>query len=111
MPGSSPFSVIFVANAFAALGVDHNCHEILRSRTHAGGRKSSAAFCWIKPGTGKFVVNRLPYTEYFSEWRMRELMTQPLTLTGTIMQFDVFAYTLGGGKVGREEYFFFLTLF
>jgi small subunit ribosomal protein S9 len=67
----------------------------------SGGRKNAKAYCWIKPGTGKYVVNKIPSTEYFKEWSMRDLVIQPFSATGTMGQFDVFGYAMGGGKIGQ----------
>ncbi len=66
-----------------------------------GGRKSSSAEAWVKPGTGKIFINGLPYTEYFDEFDQRSLVGEPFYITGTVSQFDVWATVQGGGKRGQ----------
>ena len=66
-----------------------------------GTRKTAHAHVSIKPGTGKFVVNGVPYTEYFTSLIDRSWFVEPLYLTGTIGQFDLFITAHGGGKSGQ----------
>jgi small subunit ribosomal protein S9 len=66
-----------------------------------GRRKSSVARTWIKPGTGKVVVNNRPVEEYFKIDITRRVMLQPLALTNLIEDFDVRVTVRGGGYSGQ----------
>ncbi len=66
-----------------------------------GRRKSSVARTWIKPGTGKVVVNNRPVEEYFKIDITRRIMLQPLALTNMTDDFDVMVTVSGGGYSGQ----------
>ena len=66
-----------------------------------GRRKTSVARVWIKPGSGRFVVNRRSFEDYFPRETLRMIIAQPLAVTNTQGQFDVLATVGGGGPTGQ----------
>lgn len=66
-----------------------------------GRRKSSVARVFIKKGTGQFVVNGKPLTEYFSRETGQMVACQPLVLTENVEQFDILVNVRGGGETGQ----------
>lgn len=68
-----------------------------------GRRKTSTARVYLRPGTGKIIINKRPAEEYFSlDWRKKTL-TSPFTVTGATDQFDVVVNVKGGGLSGQAE--------
>ncbi|TAE34375.1 MAG: 30S ribosomal protein S9 [Alphaproteobacteria bacterium] len=66
-----------------------------------GRRKNAIARVWVKPGTGKIIVNGRDQSTYFARPVLRMIINQPfgaLDRTGT---FDVFATVKGGGLSGQ----------
>ncbi|MFU8778844.1 MAG: 30S ribosomal protein S9 [Roseovarius sp.] len=71
-------------------------------RSYATGkRKDAVARVWIKPGSGKVVVNGKPMNEYFARPVLQMILKQPFTVSGTEGQFDVMATVAGGGLSGQ----------
>ena len=71
-------------------------------RSYATGkRKDAVARVWIKPGSGKVVVNGKPQNEYFARPVLQMILQQPFSITGTDGQFDVYATVKGGGLSGQ----------
>ena len=66
-----------------------------------GRRKAATARVRIKHGTGKIVVNKRAFTDYFKSDAVRGYITQPLMITGTTESFDVTATLRGGGIRGQ----------
>ena len=66
-----------------------------------GRRKTSVARVWIRPGAGRIVVNRRAFEDYFPRETLRMIIAQPLQVTNTVGQFDVFATVGGGGPSGQ----------
>ena len=66
-----------------------------------GRRKTSVARVWLRPGTGRIVVNRRAFEDYFPRETLRMIITQPLQVTNTVGQFDVLASVGGGGPSGQ----------
>ena len=62
-----------------------------------GRRKTSTARVFLKPGTGKITVNSRELDQYFGRVTGRMVVRQPLELTDTLSQFDVFVTVKGGG--------------
>ncbi|MCA1769832.1 MAG: 30S ribosomal protein S9 [Halomonas sp.] len=62
-----------------------------------GRRKTSTARVFMKPGSGKITVNSLDLDQYFGRVTGRMVVRQPLELTDTLGQFDVFVTVKGGG--------------
>ncbi len=66
-----------------------------------GRRKTSIARVRIKPGTGKFEINKRPIDKYFAEERDRSDIVAPLKATETLSKVDVFVNVKGGGPSGQ----------
>ncbi len=73
-----------------------------QGRAYATGRrKDSVARVWIKPGTGKIIVNDRDETIYFARPVLRMILRQPLIATNRDGQFDVIVSVTGGGLSGQ----------
>ena len=66
-----------------------------------GKRKTSVARVWIKPGSGRIVVNRRSFEDYFPRETNRMIIVQPLQVTNTAGQFDLLVTVEGGGPTGQ----------
>jgi small subunit ribosomal protein S9 len=66
-----------------------------------GRRKTSIARVWIRPGTGRIVVNRRPFEDYFPRETLRMIIAQPFQVTNTSGQFDMLVNVGGGGPTGQ----------
>jgi small subunit ribosomal protein S9 len=66
-----------------------------------GRRKTSVARVWIRPGAGRMIVNRRAFEDYFPRETLRMIIAQPLEVTSTAGQFDVFVTVGGGGPTGQ----------
>ena len=68
-----------------------------------GRRKSAVARVRIRPGEGKFVINKdREIEDYFTEPQDRNVMRAPLEATDTLGRIDVFADVKGGGPTGQS---------
>ncbi|WP_224814998.1 30S ribosomal protein S9 [Hasllibacter sp. MH4015] len=71
-------------------------------RSYATGkRKDAVARVWIKPGSGKMVVNGKDMPDYFARPVLQMLLRQPFTVAGVDGEFDVMATVKGGGLSGQ----------
>ncbi len=66
-----------------------------------GRRKSSVARVWIKPGSGKVVVNKKELHNYFVRDYYIKTIMKPFVDTNTFGQYDVSCTVLGGGTTGQ----------
>jgi small subunit ribosomal protein S9 len=66
-----------------------------------GRRKTSVARVWIRHGSGRVVINRRAFEDYFPRETLRMIIAQPLQVTNTEGQFDVLATVGGGGPTGQ----------
>ncbi|MGZ4819016.1 MAG: 30S ribosomal protein S9 [Terriglobales bacterium] len=66
-----------------------------------GRRKSSIARVFVRPGSGEFRVNDLPFDRYFVTETQRILARQPLVTTETAGSFNIVATVNGGGVNGQ----------
>jgi small subunit ribosomal protein S9 len=66
-----------------------------------GRRKTSVARVWIRPGTGRIVINRRPFEDYFPRETLRMIIAQPFQVTNTVGQFDMLVNVGGGGPTGQ----------
>ena len=66
-----------------------------------GKRKDAVARVWIKPGSGKVVVNGKEMISYFARPVLQMILRQPFTVAGVEGQFDVTATVKGGGLSGQ----------
>ena len=73
-----------------------------QGRAYATGkRKDAVARVWIKPGSGKVVVNGRAIEVYFARPVLRMLLNQPLVAAGRVDQYDVMVSVDGGGLSGQ----------
>ncbi len=71
-------------------------------RSYATGkRKDAVARVWIKPGSGKVVVNGKEMAVYFARPVLQMILRQPFQITNVEGQFDVVATVAGGGLSGQ----------
>ncbi len=66
-----------------------------------GRRKTSVARVWIRSGSGRVVINRRAFEDYFPRETLRMIIAQPLQVTNTMGQFDMLATVVGGGPTGQ----------
>ncbi|MCP4869977.1 MAG: 30S ribosomal protein S9 [Proteobacteria bacterium] len=66
-----------------------------------GRRKAATARVYLRPGNGRFVVNHRDIDVYFRRETDKMILRQPLHLTGTTEDFDIFVNVRGGGTTGQ----------
>jgi len=66
-----------------------------------GRRKTAVARVYLRPGSGKIVVNRRDFEEYFPNRVLKMVIRQPLLLTETADKFDIVVNVRGGGPSGQ----------
>ena len=66
-----------------------------------GRRKTSVARVYLRPGSGKIVVNKRDFDEYFPNQVLKMVIRQPLLLTETADKFDILINVNGGGPTGQ----------
>jgi small subunit ribosomal protein S9 len=66
-----------------------------------GRRKTSVARVWVRPGSGRIVVNRRAFEDYFPRETLRMIIAQPLEVTSTVGQLDIVVTVAGGGPTGQ----------
>jgi len=66
-----------------------------------GRRKSSVARVFLRPGSGKFIVNNKEVGEYFRRDLYLIQLNLPMQKTETAEQFDIVATVKGGGTTGQ----------
>ena len=66
-----------------------------------GRRKSSVARVFLRPGSGKFMVNAREFDKYFLTEAQRVEIKQPLVVSETSSTFDITATVDGGGVNGQ----------
>lgn len=72
------------------------------NRSYATGkRKDAVARVWVKPGTGKVVVNGKDINVYFARPVLQMILRQPFDIAGVAGQYDVYATVAGGGLSGQ----------
>jgi small subunit ribosomal protein S9 len=66
-----------------------------------GKRKSAVARVYLRPGSGRIVVNQRDFQEYFPVETTRNLARQPLTLVNVGPDLDILVNVQGGGPEGQ----------
>ncbi|HEY0116328.1 MAG TPA: 30S ribosomal protein S9, partial [Allosphingosinicella sp.] len=66
-----------------------------------GRRKDAVARVWLKPGSGKIVVNGRDQEVYFARPTLRLVINQPFDVAERRDQYDVVATVHGGGLSGQ----------
>ncbi|MTI17338.1 30S ribosomal protein S9 [Rhodobacteraceae bacterium RKSG542] len=73
-----------------------------QGRAYATGkRKDAIARVWIKPGTGKIIVNGKEFNAYFARPVLQLILRQPIMLTDRDGQYDINVTVTGGGLSGQ----------
>ena len=73
-----------------------------QGRAYATGRRKDAvARVWLKPGSGKIVVNGRDQEVYFARPTLRLIINQVFDVTDRRGQYDVVATVKGGGLSGQ----------
>ena len=66
-----------------------------------GRRKDAVARVWLKPGSGKIVINERDQEVYFARPTLRLVINQPFGVTERVGQYDIIATVKGGGLSGQ----------
>jgi small subunit ribosomal protein S9 len=73
-----------------------------QGRAYATGkRKNAVARVWIRPGSGKILVNGRESPVYFARPVLRMMMNQPFVVAERVGQYDVVCTVVGGGLSGQ----------
>ena len=73
-----------------------------QGRAYATGRRKDAiARVWLKPGSGKIVINGREQEIYFARPTLRLVINQPFDVADRREQYDVVATVVGGGLSGQ----------
>jgi small subunit ribosomal protein S9 len=73
-----------------------------QGRAYATGRRKDAvARVWLKPGTGKIIVNGRDQEVYFARPTLRLIINQVFDIADRKGQYDVIATVAGGGLSGQ----------
>ena len=68
-----------------------------------GRRKKAIARVYLSEGTGKIVVNKRDYKEFFPTAILHYVVEQPFQLTDNMGKYDIKANLDGGGITGQAE--------
>ncbi len=68
-----------------------------------GRRKTAAARVFLRPGSGKIVVNGRSLDHYFPNGVLRMMVHQPLVLAGLEGKFDLLLSVDGGGSAAQAS--------
>jgi small subunit ribosomal protein S9 len=91
-----------VASAAAEAAPVHVKKVDALGRSYATGkRKDAIARVWVKPGSGKIVVNGKEFNAYFARPVLQMILQQPLVAANRAGQFDIIATVAGGGLSGQ----------
>ncbi len=66
-----------------------------------GKRKNAIARVWVRPGSGKIVVNKKEFAKYFARPVLQMILKQPIIASNREGQFDIIATVVGGGLSGQ----------
>ncbi|MGQ2906679.1 MAG: 30S ribosomal protein S9 [Aliihoeflea sp.] len=73
-----------------------------QGRAYATGkRKDAIARVWVKPGSGKIIVNNKEFGAYFARPVLQMVLQQPIVAADRNGQYDVIATVAGGGLSGQ----------
>lgn len=89
-------------NASADPSAPRHPKKDAQGRSYATGRRKDAtARVWIKPGTGKVVVNGKTQEVYFGRPTHLLVLNQPFFIANRVNHFDVMCTVKGGGLSGQ----------
>ena len=66
-----------------------------------GRRKKATARVYLRPGTGRFLVNTRDLDDFFCRETDKMILQQPLVLTSNTESFDINVTVRGGGTTGQ----------
>jgi len=66
-----------------------------------GRRKKATARVYLRPGTGRFLVNTRDLDDFFCRDTDKMILRQPLVLTSHTESFDINVTVRGGGTTGQ----------
>lgn len=66
-----------------------------------GRRKRSVARVFLRPGSGKIIINKRDLTDFFKRDIYKIIIKEPLEVTEQADRFDVIATVKGGGTTGQ----------
>jgi small subunit ribosomal protein S9 len=66
-----------------------------------GKRKNAVARVWIRPGSGKVLINKRALEVYFARPVLRMILQQPLEIVNRKGQYDITVTVAGGGLSGQ----------
>ncbi|MDS9466209.1 30S ribosomal protein S9 [Paracoccus sp. MBLB3053] len=89
------------AGAVAEAPVREAQRDSLGRSYATGKRKDAVARVWVKPGSGKVVVNGKDIAQYFARPVLQMILRQPFEVAGVSGQYDVYATVAGGGLSGQ----------
>lgn len=73
-----------------------------QGRAYATGRRKDAvARVWLKPGSGKIIVNGRDQEVYFARPTLRLVINQPFGIADRVGSYDIVATVKGGGLSGQ----------
>jgi len=68
-----------------------------------GRRKTSVARVYVRDGSGKISINGKELNQYFPQGQHTLMVRQPLMVTSSENNFDIFINVYGGGVHGQAE--------
>ncbi len=68
-----------------------------------GRRKLAIARIFMRPGSGKIVINKRSLEDYFPTDLQAQTVRQPLLATETVGKFDILILACGGGTTGQAD--------
>ncbi len=75
--------------------------EVLREAWGTGRRKASVARVKVKPGSGKFLINKREVNSYFTEVTDRNQIMAALEVSDQVGKWDISVNVGGGGHTGQ----------
>ena len=66
-----------------------------------GRRKRAVARVFLRPGTGKIMINKKDFSDYFNREIYKTVVLEPLKKTSQENSFDIIATVTGGGNSGQ----------
>jgi len=73
-----------------------------KGRAYATGkRKDAVARVWVRPGSGRIVVNDRDFSAYFARPVLQMIVQQPIVAANRSGQYDIHATVSGGGLSGQ----------
>ncbi len=94
--------VVLAADVEVEAGITREPIRDDLGRAYATGkRKNAIARVWIKPGSGKVMVNGKELNTFFARPVLQMILRQPFQVAGVEDQFDVMATVKGGGLSGQ----------